>query len=103
MLAKPEVTSVDVVEIDADVIQLIQKHFQADLDKDRLRLYWVDALEKIWERGRRWDVVWHDIWDGISTDNIPDMQKLKRKYGSRAEWQGCWCEALCYREREWNR
>ena len=60
-----------------------------------------DALEYKPPRGEQYDVVWHDIWPNICTDNLPEMHKLHRKYGRRCNWQGSWCRAEheYYRER----
>jgi hypothetical protein len=34
-------------------------------------------------KGKRYDMVWHDIWDDICSDNLEGMAKLHRKYGDR--------------------
>ena len=46
------------------------------------------------------DAVWHDIWDEISDENLPEMHKLHRKYGQRANWHGSWARAECEMLRE---
>jgi hypothetical protein len=50
-------------------------------------------------KGERYGMVWHDIWDSFCGDNLPEMTRLKRKYGRRADWQGCWGEWQCRRHR----
>lgn len=85
-LSKPDVTAVDVVEIDADVIALVAPHLAAP----RLTVHHADAFDKKWPRGCVWDIAWHDIWDNITTDNIPSMDRLQRRFRDKCGWQGCW-------------
>jgi len=93
ILGKPEVESVTVVEKSADVIALTAPHFT---DK-RLNIVHADAYEYKPEKGVRFAAVWHDIWDDICADNLTSMTRLKRKYGRRTDWQGCWSEYECQR------
>ena len=51
-------------------------------------------------RDTRYDVVWHDIWDNICADNLPEMHRLHRRYGRRCDWQGSWARWHCERQRE---
>jgi hypothetical protein len=66
---------------------------------DRLRVIHADALKWMPPKVMRWSVVWHDIWDDISVDNLNEMTKLHRRYGRRCDWQGSWCRAECERAR----
>lgn len=91
MLLKEQVTKVTVVELSQDVIDLVAPHYLAQYG-DRLEIVKADAFT-YQPAAARYGVVWHDIWDDICTDNLPQMTKLKRKYGRRAEKQGCWCES----------
>jgi len=93
ILKKPEVERVTVVELDADVIALIGPHYACG----RLEIVNASAFDYEPPRGIRYDAVWHDIWDDICTGNLSEMTKLKRKYGSRSDWQGCWSEPICRR------
>jgi len=96
VLRKPEVTHVTVVEIDADVIALVGPHYEAmaKAEGKALEIIHADALTWVPPKGARWDVVWHDIWDNICADNLPSMQRLHRRYGRRAVWQGSWAREL---------
>lgn len=87
ILRKPDVLSVTVVEKDADVIALVGQTFSDDA---RVTIVHADALTWRPPKGARYDAVWHDIWDDICADNLPMMKSLCRRYGRRAEWQGCW-------------
>ena len=89
MLLKPEVTKVTVVERSEDVIALVAPHYLSQYG-DRVNIVLADAFA--YKPTGQYDVVWHDIWDNICSDNLEQMTKLKRKYGRRAQWQGCWCE-----------
>lgn len=95
------VEHIDVVEKDARVIRLVGEHY-ANMAADcgvGLTIHHADAYAIRWEPGTRWDVVWHDVWPSLCADNLPEMAKLKRSYGRRAEWQGCWGEHECRRYR----
>jgi spermidine synthase len=101
ILAKPEVERVTVVELSADVIALVGPSFTAD---ERVTIIHADALEYTPPTGERFDAVWHDIWDNVCSDNLPDMRKLHRRYGRRTAWQGSWRRDDCeYQERQWKR
>ena len=91
LLAKPEVTQVDVVENSTDVITLVWPTYAED---PRAVLHHADAFTIQWPKGTRWDYVWHDIWSSICTDNLPEITRLKRKYARMTDWQGAWVEHL---------
>lgn len=98
MLDKPAVDKVTVIEISPDVITLVgsylKEHFGA-----RLEIIEADAFTWQPPRGVRYGAVWHDIWDNICSDNLPEMHKLHRKYGRRTDWQGSWCRWRCEDQR----
>lgn len=83
----PHVEHIDVVELDKRVIELIGPHYSAD---PRVTIHHADAYTIQWPKGMRWDVVWHDIWVELNTDNLDQMATLHRRYGRRAAWQGSW-------------
>lgn len=89
---KASITDVTVVEKSEDVIRLVAQHYTTD---PRVTIVCADALEFQPPKGKRYDVVWHDIWDNICSDNLDEMITLHRKYGRRAAWQGSWCRAEC--------
>ena len=95
-LRKPEVERVTVVELDADVIALVGRHYAADA---RVEIVHCDAFAYQPPKGVRYGAVWHDIWDDITSDNLPEMTRLHRKYGRRADWQGSWARYECERRR----
>lgn len=95
MAARESVERVTVIEISPEVIELVSPSLHS-----KVSVICADALE--WRaprpgqtRGRgcwphRFGVVWHDIWPEICLDQIPERQKLMRRYGRRSDWQGCW-------------
>jgi hypothetical protein len=96
ILAKPEVTSVTVIEKSQDVINLVAPTYLTD---KRVNIINADALEYKPPKGKKFDAVWHDIWDYICADNLKEMTKLHLKYGSKTKWQDSWCKYLCQRMR----
>lgn len=86
LLAKSDVTQLIVNEISQDVINLVAKYVK----DDRLTVNHVDAFEWKPPKGFRLNAVWHDIWNNICEDNLPDMKKLHRRYGHWADSQGSW-------------
>lgn len=85
-LKRPGVLSATVVELDADVIALVGPHYV----DPRVTIVHASAFDYAPPNGIRYGAVWHDIWDGICEDNRPEMSRLCRKYGSKADWQDCW-------------
>lgn len=94
MLVKPEVTDILCVEISQDLIDLISPHYP----DPRLTFVCADALTFKPPKSKRFQAVWHDIWDDICADNLESMHTLHRKYGRCADWQGSWCRDECERQ-----
>ena len=94
ILEKSEVKHVTVIENSADVIALVGAYYKKQFDS-KLTIINADALDWKLPKGTFYDMVWHDIWDNICSDNLPEMHRLHRKYGKRSDWQGSWCRELC--------
>lgn len=99
LLEKPEVTKITVIEKSEDVIKLVSPYFT----DARLTIINADAFQYSPEKGERFDFVWHDIWDYITADNLPEMAKLHRKYGRRTNWQDSWAKPQCQRHANQNK
>ena len=99
LLNKTEIIKVTVIEISSDVISLIGPYFNKN---SRVEIVCADAFKWNPPKGKRFNAVWHDIWDNICTDNLPEMTRLHRKYGRKTDWQDSWCKQLCkmYKERD---
>lgn len=93
-LRKPGVTKATVIEFSEDVIALVAQHYK-DMFGDRVEIINADAYEWAPPKNVRYGMVWHDIWDAITSDNLEGMSKLHRKYSRRSDWQGSWCRGLC--------
>ena len=87
IIAKPEVTDVTVIEISQDLIDIVSPHY----DDRRVTFVCSDAFTYKVPKGKRFQMVWHDIWDYICADNLAEMTRLHRKYAKRTDWQGSWC------------
>jgi hypothetical protein len=94
ILKKPEVQTVTVIELSQDVINLVGPTF----GNDRVSIIQADAMTYKAPKGKRYNAVWHDIWDYITPDNLSQMGKLHLKYGGRCDWQGSWGKELCQRQ-----
>ena len=73
LLSKLEVTHIDVVEIDKDVIDLIVPYFEKDIQAGRLTIYHGDAMTFKFPPKIKWDYVYHDIWIAVCTDDKDEM------------------------------
>lgn len=91
VLRKPEVSAVTVVEVSGELIEMVGPHYR----DPRVTFVTADAYEYTPPKNLRFGMVWHDIWDTISVENLEGMKRLHRKYGRRAEWQGSWCRSEC--------
>lgn len=94
ILDETSVEHLTVVENSSDVIALVAAHWKNKYG-DRLTIINADAFDWRPPKNVRYCVVWHDIWDNITSDNLSDMHKLHRKYGRRCVWQGSWCRYMC--------
>lgn len=94
VLESPDIKTVTVVEKSPDVINLVASSFAHD---HRVTIINADAFDWQSPKAAFYAAAWHDIWDDICGDNLPEMAKLHRKYARKAEWQGSWCKDLCKR------
>lgn len=73
LLANPNVTALDVVEVSDDVLKLVQPFMPRD---QRLAIHHRDAFEFVDELSKGsdpfYDVVWHDIWTDVD-DGQPNL------------------------------
>jgi hypothetical protein len=92
LLNKNEVIKVTVIEKSQDVINLVAKHY---LNDSRVEIINADAFDYKPAKDAYYDAVWHDIWDYITADNLPEMKKLTRKYGRKSGYQASWCRYEC--------
>lgn len=86
---KAEVTHVTVVDASPDVIALVAPHYKA-MFGDKLEIIEGDAYTWPIPKGATWDCAWHDIWDDLCEDNLPEMTKLHRRFGRKVGYQDSW-------------
>ena len=104
LLQKDEVTSLTVIEKNADVVRLVQPH----LPKDK-RLSVIEANVFTWKPTQKYQTIYFDIWPDMSTDNLDDMTKLHRRYARSLDrtdpsaWMGSWQQDLLRRHRRQER
>lgn len=98
--AKDEVTHIDVVELEQDVINLVWPSYA---NNPKITLHHADAYEIEWPKGTKWDCIWHDIWPTICIDNLEGITKLKKKYMHKTIWQAAWLEEELRAEKRRNR
>jgi 16S rRNA A1518/A1519 N6-dimethyltransferase RsmA/KsgA/DIM1 with predicted DNA glycosylase/AP lyase activity len=98
LLNKPDVKQITVIEKEKDVIKLIVPYIK----DERVNFINDDALKYSPPKNAHYDFVWHDIWDNITPDNLPEMTKLHRKYGKKADYQDSWCRSLCLKAKKNN-
>lgn len=87
-------SKITVVEKDKDLLDFVGAYWK-DYYRDTVELIHDDAMTWSPKRGAKWDIVWHDIWPAITSDNLKDMHKLHRRFGKRSRWQGSWCRNVC--------
>lgn len=81
--------TVEVIEIDPDVIQLVGSQL-LPIYNEKLTIINANALEWRPPKGKRYGVVWHDIWDDANLDNLEQYKLLMRRWGHWARVQGAW-------------
>ena len=94
LLTNPDVTHIDVVEANADVLALVGPAYE----DERVTLHHASCVEKAWPAGTRWNYVWHDIWTEVTPDNLDDATaehgisygRLAQLFAGRADRQGAW-------------
>ncbi len=88
LLANPDVTSVTVVEVNADVITLVAPFFP----DPKLTVVEGDIFD--WDPGDgQWDTIYFDIWANLCNDNedeIADLFGLYRRALRPSGWMGAW-------------
>lgn len=77
ILSKDEVDHVTVVEISKELIDMVGPYYA---DNPRVTIIHSSIFDYQPEPGAEFDFMWHDIWDDISGDNIPEMSHLKMKF-----------------------
>jgi hypothetical protein len=91
------VRSVTVIEKYQDVVDLVLPTLPRN---EKLQVVLGDICTWKPPRGRRYDVIWFDIWPDIEPTRLPEMTRLHRRYSrwlNRANPE-CWMESWHRRE-----
>jgi hypothetical protein len=94
LLKKEYIKSITVIEKFKEVIDMVSPYIK----DERVKIINADAFEYKPEKGKRFDFVWHDIWDTICGSNLMEMEKLHRKYGKKTGYQESWARHLCLKQ-----
>lgn len=99
ILRNPEVKHVRVFEIDPDLIALVKPFFMNGDGhlENRVQFIEANALERVPTYKEKYDVVWHDIWSNICSDNLKEIKILTQRWKRRCTWQGAWAHAQVLR------
>jgi len=92
ILESEKITKISVIELSKDVIKLVAPTYMKD---ERVEVINCSAFDYEPPENIRYTCVWHDIWYDICADNLPQMNKLHRKYENKTDWQGSWVNDLC--------
>ena len=94
LLNRIGITEITVIEKSPDVIALVGDTYRKD---SRVTIIEADAFTWQPPKENFYDFIYHDVWDDITSDNLPEMAKLHRKYGKRCTYQESWCKDECLR------
>jgi spermidine synthase len=89
ILQKEDVSSVTVVEKFGDVISIVKP----TIESDKLTLVEADIFAWRPEKGKKFDVIYFDIWADICTDNLDQISKLHQQFKNfkaKDGWMSSW-------------
>lgn len=97
---KPDVTSVTVIEMSQDVIDLVGPTLH-----EKVTCICADAHEYRFPTGTKFDAVWNDVWPSISLDDAESRAKLNRRFFRicRTGVKGAWATEEFRREQSRDR
>lgn len=75
-------------------VALVEPHYRKLYGEKAFDVIHADVFEWKPPKGQKRGAVWFDIWSDLCEDNLPQMTKLKRKFGRRSDWKGCWSESF---------
>lgn len=100
ILKKKDVKEVWIIEKERAVIDLVGPTYETD---KRIKIIHADAMTYVPPKGKRFNVVWHDIWPEFNEDNLVDMNKLHRRYGRLCDKQNSWGREILLQRRRQDR
>ena len=94
LLLKKSISHITVIERDPELCELVGPHYAKD---SRFHLVCADAFDWKPVKGGHFDFGWHDIWQNICSDNLPQIKTLFKKYRRICAKQDAWCYYDCPR------
>lgn len=95
ILKKHEVKSVTVIEISDEVPPMVIPYLP---NKKKLTVIYADVMEWKPPKGKKWDVIYFDIWDNICSDNLEEIRILHRRFARRkTKYMNSWMKERCQR------
>lgn len=91
-IAVRELAWIDVVEREQRVIDAVGPYYEklAAEHGTELRIHCSDI--HTWRSPFRWDVGFFDIWPTICKDDLPEVERLRRRFRPRLGWFGAWAQ-----------
>lgn len=86
IVSKPEVTSVDVVEINKNLLELVSPFFK----HEKVNIIEGDIFNFNCN-GTKYDTIYFDVWNDICTDNLDEIKKLHNKFKHKLNRQNPNC------------
>lgn len=101
LAAKPDVTSITIIEKYQDVIDLIAPTLPKNV---KINIICADIFEWVPEKGQKWNTIYFDIWPTICTENLDEMKILHNKFKFRVKrdgnhWMSSWVKDLLVNRR----
>jgi hypothetical protein len=97
ILANRHVHTVTVIELNNDVIKLVGPYVK----HRKLRIINADINKWPLDRGSSWHTIYFDIWATITSNDAPEISRLKRRFAGHlvnGGWMGAWAEDMRNRQ-----
>jgi len=95
---KPKIKSITIIEKHKEIIDLVTPQLPLN---NKITIINADIFNWYPEKGRKFDVIYFDIWNDICGDNYEQMKTLHRKFSRRLNrdnpkyWIGSWRREDC--------
>ncbi|OQP65544.1 hypothetical protein A3860_17930 [Niastella vici] len=91
LAAKTDVHTITVVELDQELVDMVGTYYENYSSKIKI----IQGNAFTYHDSKSYDAIWFDIWDTISSDNLPEMDLLKKRWKKKAPIRMCWAEKDC--------
>ena len=97
LMKKEEVKTITIMEKYQDIIDMVGSQLPLN---NKVKIIQGDIFNNNFPRGTKFDVVYFDVWNYISSDVYEEMKQLKKNYrrclkskkDNPSSWMGCWAE-----------